>query len=285
MPTPLPSTVAITGAHGWLGSCLVRHFRAAGWQTGGLVRRPREESDVSFSLGEEVPAGALEGARALVHAAYDFSPRTWAELERVNVRGSEKLFRAATAAGVEKIVFISTMSAFPAARSLYGRAKLAIEQLAADHGAFIVRPGLITGDADEGGMMGHLRQQVHSARVLPLIAGNAELYLNHEADLSELIVRYCNGAFPAPREPIVTAHPEPWTFRRILETLAARAGRRPVFVPIPWRGVWLGLRLAEALGLRLNFRSDSVLSLANQDRAPDFGTHRALAYEPRKFVA
>jgi nucleoside-diphosphate-sugar epimerase len=284
MSTPPSSTVAITGAHGWLGSCLVRHFRAAGWKTCGLVRRPRDEGEAPFALGDEIPPGALEGARALVHAAYDFAPRTWPELERVNVRGSEKLFRAATAAGVEKIVFISTMSAFPAARSLYGRAKLAIEQIAAEHGALIARPGLITGDA-EGGMMGNLRRQVRGARLLPLIAGNAELYLIHEADLSELIVRYCNGAFPAPREPIVAAHPEAWTFRRILEALAAREGRRPVFVPIPWRGVWLGLRVAEALGLRLNFRSDSVLSLANQDRAPDFSTHRALAFEPRRFQA
>ncbi|MDT4933120.1 MAG: hypothetical protein QOK11_1012, partial [Pseudonocardiales bacterium] len=28
-----PAVVAVTGAHGWLGSCLTRHFRAAGWQT------------------------------------------------------------------------------------------------------------------------------------------------------------------------------------------------------------------------------------------------------------
>jgi nucleoside-diphosphate-sugar epimerase len=283
MATPLSSTVAITGAHGWLGSCLTRHFRDAGWQTRGLVRRPRE-GEVAFSLGEEVSPTALAGARALVHAAYDFSPRSGPELERVNVRGSEKLFRAATAAGVEKIVFISTMSAFADARSLYGRAKLAIEQIAAEHGAFILRPGLITGDA-EGGMMGNLRRQVRGARLLPLIAGNAELYAVHETDLSELIVRYCNGAFAAPREPIVAAHPEPWTFRRILEALAAREGRRPVWVPIPWRGVWLGLRVAEALGLRLNFRSDSVLSLANQDRRPDFSTHGAIAFHPRRFQA
>jgi nucleoside-diphosphate-sugar epimerase len=283
MPTPLSSTVAITGAHGWLGSCLVRRFGEAGWQARGLVRRPRE-GEVPFSLGEEMSPSTLEGARALVHAAYDFSPRNWRELERVNVRGSEKLFRAATAAGVEKIVFISTMSAFRGTRSLYGRAKLAIEQLAADHGALILRPGLITGDA-EGGMMGNLRRQVRGSRVLPLIAGDAELYAIHEADLCELIVRYCHGAFPAPPNPVIAAHPEAWTFRRILEALAAKEGRRPIFVPIPWRGVWIGLRIAEALGLRLNFRSDSVLSLANQDRQPDFSTHRALAYEPRRFQA
>lgn len=284
MPTPAPSTVAITGAHGWLGSCLVRNFREAGWQPRGLVRRPRDAGDVAWSLDGEVEPSTLEGARALVHAAYDFSPRNWGELERVNIRGSEKLFRAATKAGVEKIVFISTMSAFPQARSLYGRAKLAIEKIAADHGALIVRPGLITGEA-EGGMMGSLRKQVRGARLLPLIAGSAELYLIHEADLSELIVRYCNGAFPAPREPIVAAHSEAWTFRRILEALAAREGRQPTFVPIPWRGVWLGLRTAETLGLRLNFRSDSVLSLANQDRHPDFGNHQTLAFAPRRFVA
>ncbi len=276
-------TVAITGSHGWLGSCLARHFSEAGWTARGLVRKPSGESETAFTLGETVRPEALAGARALVHSAYDFTARSWADLEAVNVRGSEKLFRAAAEAGVEKLVYISTMSAFPSARSLYGRAKLEIEKIAADHGAFIVRPGLITGDA-EGGMMGSLRKQVRGAGVLPVIAGDAELYLIHERDLSGLIVRYCAGAFANPG-PIIAAHPEAWTFRRILETLAKSEGRQPTFVPIPWRAVWLGLRTAEALGLRLNFRSDSVLSLANQDRNPDFKSHAAIGFQPRAFAA
>ena len=283
MSTPTPPLVAITGTHGWLGSCLLRHFRAAGWQVRGLVRKPAAEGETAFALGDDIAPGALDGVRTLVHAAYDFSARSWADLEAINVRGSEKVFRAAKAAGVEKLVFVSTMSAFPEARSLYGKAKLAIEKIAAEHGAFIVRPGLITGEG-AGGMMGSLRQQVRGARLIPLIAGDAKLYLVHERDLCELILRFASGDFAAPAQPIITAHPQPWTFRLILEALAQREGRQPVFIPIPWRAVWLGLRTAEALGLRLSFRSDSVLSLANQEGRPVFA-HEGVGFAPRVFEA
>jgi hypothetical protein len=48
--------------------------------------------------------------------------------------------------------------------------------------------------------------------------------------------------------------------REILTVLAAN-GRTPVFVPVPWRFAWAGLRLSERLGIQLGFRSDSAVSL------------------------
>jgi hypothetical protein len=38
---------------------------------------------------------------------------------------------------------------------------------------------------------------------------------------------------------------------------------------------WLGLKSAELVGLRLRVRSDSLISLINQDPSPDFGATRA----------
>ena len=276
----MSSLAAITGARGWLGSCVTACFRKHGWSTRGLVREPASADEQRLVLGEEIAPGVLEGAEALVHCAWDFRARTWPEIMETNVRGTEALLRAAAQAGVRRLVYISTMSAFPGCRSLYGRAKLEGEKIAAEYGALIVRPGLITGQS-AGGMVGSLVQQVRSGRFLPLIAGDAVLYAVHEEDLTELIFRFCAGGEPAPARPLVAAHPEPWPFRRLLREIARREGRRPVLVPIPWRVVWLGLRTAEVLGLRLGFRSDSVVSLANQDPHPDFSTHAAAGFFPR----
>jgi nucleoside-diphosphate-sugar epimerase len=281
---PAAPLVAITGAHGWLGRCLRCYFEAHGWRVRALVRTPRDETERSFQLGRPVSTETLAGVSALVHCAYDFQPVTWPELERINVLGSGQLFDAAREAGVRRLVHISTMSAFAGCRSLYGRAKLATEKLAAPHGALILRPGLITG-AEAGGMYGRLVQQVRGGRFLPLIAGEAELYAIHEADLSALIYRFCSGQITAPAGPVTAAHPQPWPFRALLAEISRREGRSPTFLPVPWRAVWLALRSAEALGLRLNFRSDSVLSLANQDPHPDFSTHAALGFQPRPFAA
>jgi len=284
--TPL---VLVTGANGWLGRCVARRFRAAGWRVRELVRRPESAAvergeAAAFTLGDEVTLEALARATALVHCAYDFSGRAWGEIEAANVRGSFRLLEAARKAGVERIVYISSMSSFPGCKSLYGKAKLAIEEQAAAQGALILRPGLIYGD-QPGAMFEGLVRQAGNAKVLPLIGGGGQvLYLVHETDLSDLILRYVSSDFPAPKAPITAAHPQGWTFRQILEKIAGKLGRRLTFIPVPWQAVWLVLKTAERCGLRLGFRSDSLVSLVNQNAHPEFSSPPELGFSPRPFT-
>jgi len=69
---------------------------------------------------------------------------------RSTVEGSIRLLRMAKAAGVGRIVFISTISAFTGARSRYGRAKLQVESVCRELGGIILRPGLVFGDSPGG---------------------------------------------------------------------------------------------------------------------------------------
>lgn len=284
LPEAIPA-VAITGASGLLGGCCARHFRYAGWQVVPLVRDPSGAQDaVRFKLGEAVPHESLRGVRALVHCAYDFSPRHRKDITDVNVVGSERLFAAARKAGIETLVHISSISAFDGCRSLYGRAKLEIESRARAHGAFVIRPGLIFGDPP-GGMFGRLVRQVEGAKILPLIGdGSQTQFLVHQDDVAASIMRCCTDALPMVEDPITVAHPRPWPMRELLDTLGRRLGRRPVFIRTPPTLVWGMLRLAEAFGLRLAFRSDSVVSLLNQNPSPDFGVADRLGIVCRPFA-
>src|SRR5207245_9025857 len=133
-----------------------------------LTRNPPSGSSaIRFRLGEDVAASELKGAKALIHCAYDFKQVPWPAIHAVNVAGSEKLLRAAREAKVERIVYISSISAFEGCRSLYGKAKLEIEKTAHALGATVVRPGLIWGDPP-GAMFERLVRQVEQGRVLPL---------------------------------------------------------------------------------------------------------------------
>jgi nucleoside-diphosphate-sugar epimerase len=200
------------------------------------------------------------------------------------VQGTAKLFAAAKAAGVQRLVLISTMSAFTGCKSLYGRAKLAMERIAAEAGALILRPGLVYGDR-AGGMYGSLDAQVKKSRLLPLIGGGKQvLYLVHEEDLAAAALRFCESDSPAPAEPVTAAHAQPWTFREILDDIAKRAGVQRRYLPVPWQPVWLALKAAETLGLRLGFRSDSLVSLMNQDPHPDFSRGQAIGFQPRPYA-
>ena len=278
----------VTGAHGWLGRRVAAELERRGWQVRSAVRRPAPEAvangeAVAFQLGAAVPLDLCAGAEALVHCAYDFQVRTWEEVRAGNVRGTERLLAAAQAAGIRKIVVISTMSAFDGSVSIYGRAKLVLEKASLHAGALVLRPGLIYGQG-AGGMFGSLVAQVQRARVLPLIGGGAQrLYLIHEQDLAGFIARFCAGEIAPPLQPLTAAHAQPWTFREILETIARGLGRKITFFPLPWRPVWAALRCAEACGLRLNFRSDSLVSLMNQDPQPDFSRTPRFGLQCRPF--
>ena len=281
--------VAITGATGFLGSQLVERFAAAGWSVIKLSRSVTEEtrSDIHFVLGETVEAEALRsrGIDTLIHCAYDFGPRSWDEINRVNVEGSRRLFVAAQAAQIRTVIAISTISAFAGCRSMYGRAKLEIEAAAAEVGAAIVRPGLVFGSdwSRQGGMFGSLKQSARGS-VVPLIDGGTHCqYLIHVDDLFELLRRISAHEVEPGVTPITAASDRCWPMRTLLELMARRNGKMPRFVSVPWRAVWFGLRSAELAHLKLGYRSDSVVSLVNQDAHPDFSAIRQLGVTPREF--
>src|SRR4051794_2495647 len=117
-----PLTFGITGARGFIGSELTRHLRSLGHRVVPLSRTKPDGEDhyLPFDLGETPSAESLRELDVLVHGAYDFRCRDAAEHRKKNIDGSIALFRQAKAAGVPRLVFLSSLSAFPGCRSAYG---------------------------------------------------------------------------------------------------------------------------------------------------------------------
>jgi nucleoside-diphosphate-sugar epimerase len=284
MPETTIKTCAITGAHGFVGGQLAWLLRRRGWRVREWTRAGTASDGENFRLGDAIDPARLRGVDALVHCAYDFSLRNWNDIARVNVGGSEKLFAAASAAGVGSIVFISSISAFPGCRSLYGKAKLEAEAAAVSAGARVIRPGLVYGDRP-GGVFGRLVEQVKRSRVVPIVAGGAQTqYLIHVDDLGELVLRSFRAELPVAPGPITAAHEKSWELRAILGEIACALGKRLWFVPVPWRLVWGGLKGLELAGLNPKFRSDSLLSMVHQNPQPSFDLLKAIPFQCRPFA-
>jgi len=281
-PKPL---CAITGANGYVGGCFRQHFLARGWDVLELTRQPRPGArSHPFQLGGEFSPAALAGVSALVHCAYDFKPLRWPELQAVNAGGTAKLLAAAQAAGVGRIICISTISAYPGCRSLYGRVKLEIEKITLEAGGLALRPGLVYGD-QPGGMFGKLVAQMRSSRIVPMIGdGSQILRMVHETDLCSFAEKYAAGTLSPPAQLYTAAHEYPWRFKNILQEIARGLGRNPVFIPLPWRLIWAGLKSVETTGCRLNFRSDSLVSLMYQNPAPELAGNLAAGLVCRPFA-
>ena len=252
---------AVTGASGYVGSRLAealgREFTVV--PLGRSVDAGGIRWEFGVGVAEELKG---RGVGALVHSAWDFRDT------KADVEGSKRLIEDARAAGVGRVVFVSTISAFEGARSEYGKSKLAVERMVLEAGGTVIRPGLVWGSRP-GGMFGSLRQQVSKGGVVPVIGdGRFPQYLVHEDDLAEAVVRAVKGEFGA--RVLTVANPRVWMLRDLILRMAAEEGKTVRLVGIPWRLIYSGLRGAEMMGLKLGFRSDSVVSLVYQDPKPGF---------------
>jgi nucleoside-diphosphate-sugar epimerase len=264
--------IGITGANGYVGSRLRSTLTAAGHDVIGLVRQPTT-AERAFRLGDYMPPDRLAGIDVLIHAAWDMRARTADEVRQTNIDGSTYLLDAAREAGVARQIFISSMSAFAGCRSLYGRGKLEVESRVHAYRGVVIRPGLVYGP-EPGGIVGALLGLAKRSPILPMIGtGRFRLHTCHESDLAELAVITCmadEGRLP---RLITAAETHGYEFRDIVERLA---GRRLLYLPVPWRIAWAGLRAVESLGVRPRMKSDSLIGLVHADPAPDFAPLHAL---------
>jgi nucleoside-diphosphate-sugar epimerase len=275
---------AITGGSGYVGTHLVQGLRNMGHQVTLLARRPPpgESHWIPFTVGSAPPSGALRDFDVLVHAAYDFSaPDLQQEYDR-NVSGSAALFRAAATDGVARILNISSLSAFDGCVSHYGRIKLHTEEKAAERGGTSIRLGFVC-DESERGLSGALKRLVRQAPVVPLPwPGTQSLFTFHARGLAAAFLALTRANHLRGRI-VSLAHPRAASLREMLTVFAQRQERRVFFLPVPWRLMWLPLRTAEMMGLRSGFRSDSLVSLMNQNPTPDFSLMHQTGITPARF--
>ena len=253
----------VTGASGYLGSQICQTLESRGWRVIRLARSTRQSNGQTILYDLTMPITTqinevLQSADVLIHAAYDMSLISSADIWRVNVEGAYRLLKSANEAAVGRVIVLSSMSAYAGTSQLYGRAKLDIEAMTVDLGGCAIRPGLVY-SKQAGGMAGSMRKLV-ALPLVPVIAGGAGVYMVREDDLMEVIALLASATTLEPGT-ISVAHPGRVTMVELLRTFAAQENRRCLFAPVPWQLPYWLLRSGELMRLRLPFRADSLLGL------------------------
>jgi len=268
--------ISITGATGFVGRALttrlsaMRCFEVRAWTRNA----PRPTLDgVQYMQGGELSPdtdwrGGLLGVDVLIHAAArvhimnDGAANSLGEFRRVNVYGTLNLARQAAAAGVKRMVFISSVKvngesttlgrAFteidaPNPQDAYGQSKHEAEQglrqLSLETGmeVVIIRPPLVYGPGVRANFA-TLMRAVQDGRLLPLGAVNNKRSLVALYNLVDFIV-ICITRPQAANQTFLVSDGHDLSTAELVQGMADIADRAARLLPVP---VWV-LRAGAAL--------------------------------------
>lgn len=269
--------LAITGGTGFVGSHLLKAALAAGHRVSALTRRPQPiRSGLSWIEGDLADRAALarlvESADAVIHVAGVLNARDRAAFEEGNVAGTLAMLAAATAHGVRRFVFVSSLAAREPALSMYGASKARAEALVESSGLdwSIVRPPAVYGPGDRETL-----ELFKMARLgVMLMPPEGRLSLIHAGDLARLLLALADR--DAPREILVEpddGRPGGWSHKSFAAALGRAVGRRPLVLSSP------------ASLLRAAARAARPLGAPNPDRAGLGGDRRLVPVAPLAVAA
>lgn len=272
--------VLVTGATGFIGGHLVPALAAAGFRVRAAARRAAvgdalpgaEEAVAVGDIGRATDwSAALAGIDAVVHAAaraHQTGDRgdDAAELyDEINHRATRRLAEQCAAAGVRRLVFLSSIKAMgeggpgrppfrpdqpPAPQDAYGRSKRdaerALAELADRAGdaaprVAVLRLPLVYGPGVKGNFAALARQV---ARGVPLPFGairnrRSLLYVGNLADL----VEYALTSGQLDGRTVLPSDGPPVSTPALVRAMAQAMGRRARLVPVPLPALRLGFRL------------------------------------------
>src|SRR5262249_10367125 len=145
----------------------------------------------------------------------------------------------ASRARAEKLVHVSGIGANATSTSPYIRSRGEGEAavLRAYPSATLIRPAVMFGPDDA--FLVPLLSMLRRLPVFPLFgSGETRLQPAHVEDVAEAVARILQA--PMAHTIYELAGPQVYTYRELLQTTAAQAGREPLLVPFPfplWRGI------------------------------------------------
>lgn len=305
----------VTGSTGFVGGRLARLLRERGDEVVALVRSPARAATL-VEIGCELVEGDLgssaairrgvEGCEAVFHAAADYrigiAAREVSAMHATNVGGTERVLDEAIAAGVARIVYVSTANAFGNTKgvvvdetyerlpgefvSAYDETKYLAHLVAEDRierGApvLIALPGVVYGPADTSQIGAQVRRaQAGTLRYVsfPTLGFNAV----HVDDVAAgLLLVHDRGRTG---ESYVLGG-ELSTMRQLIEKAARAAGRKPPRLTMPTSLVLamspLGRLVGPIFGQPPNLRELVSASHDVTYWATDAKARRELGYAPR----
>jgi 2-alkyl-3-oxoalkanoate reductase len=280
--------VLVTGASGMLGVATARALADRGDRVTVLQRRPAGLGlpEVLADVADlEAVRTAMAGQDTVVHLAARVGVTgTWPEYAATNIGGTEAVVTSCRAAGVGRLVHVSSPSvahtgsslvgvgaepADPAgARGSYARSKAAAERIALaadgpDLAVTAIRPHLVWGPGDQQ-LIGRIVERAQIGRLVLVGSGAALMDTTYVDNAVAALLAAVDRIDAAAGRALVVSNGEPRPVAELLAGICAAAG-----VPAPRRRVPPALAyaaglVAEGLGRVRNTEPQMTRFLAEQ---------------------
>lgn len=270
----------VTGATGLLGSHIVEQLRSRGQSVRALVRPNSDRSwletqDVEFVEGDVSDPASLRracaGCDAVYHSAAkvgDWGP--WEEFQRITIDGTRNVCDAAVAAGVRRLLHISSVSVFgyytkpqtidetcPIGYKLYrwayySRSKIEAERIVWDAHktgkieVTVIRPAWIYGERDRA-TIARLVAMIQNGKAKILGRGDNRLNVIYAGNIAEAAVTAVER--PAANGQVYNCSNDgEITQQEYFDLLARSLGAPPVKRRVPYRLAYSAGFVLECLG-------------------------------------
>ena len=279
-----PTSILVTGATGFVGSCLVAKLgQIADFCVLGAHRVDQPFADHSSTVVGDINSdtdwrSAVHGQEVVIHSAArvhvmnDTSSDPLTEFRKVNVEGTLNLAQQAAAAGVRRFIFISSIKvngegtpvgapyladAQPAPVDPYGISKMEAEQglraLATETGmeVVIIRPVLVYGPGVKANFLSMMRW-LYKGVPLPFGAIHNRRSLVALDNLIDLIVT-CIDHPAAANQTFLVSDGEDLSTTELLRGMGVALGKPARLLPVPSRLLEVGAAMLgkSALSQRL----------------------------------
>ncbi|RKF21222.1 NAD(P)-dependent oxidoreductase [Altericroceibacterium spongiae] len=230
-------TIAVTGATGFVGQTLLEEAARQNIPIRALTRKAQPPRvGVEWVTGDLADRRALKrlmrNAEAVIHVAGVVNAPDRMGFQKGNVNGTLQVVEAAVAAGVPRLVFVSSLSAREPDLSEYGASKRHAERIVAASGMdwTIVRPPAIYGPRDK-----EIFELFRAARwgIVPMPPADGRASIIHVADLARLLLALLpvrNDTGQAVLEPD-DGQEGGWAHGELARLIGRAVGRKTIWVP------------------------------------------------------
>ncbi len=243
----------VTGASGFIGRRLCAALAQDGVRVKALVHQAATEGPWHESMRvdlarENVPANACDGVDAVFHfagKAHAISERRQddADYRRINVDGTRRVLDAASQAGVQRVIFASSVKAMgegdgnEAPLTPYGQSKLDAEALMTQvTEPVVLRLSLVYGPG-VGGNLDAMLRAVDQSRFPPPPRIDNRRAMVHVDDVVKIAIASAAGTYREPG-PFVIGDGVPYSTSTIYDAMVSALGRRSSRWRVPavaWR--------------------------------------------------